>query len=88
MALTEEQAKLFAAALYEMRILLQTYRGTDVNVRLAERLAYALHNDALDVIEGSSTFDVMASRCRIEIAERIVGSEFLDGFRLLKQHHT
>lgn len=83
MALSEQQAKLMAAALYEIRVLLQGYKGSDVYVRLAERLAYALHNDALNVIEGDSTFDVTAARGRIEIAQKLVGERFSDGFGLL-----
>ena len=84
MALSDEQAKLFAAALYEIRLLLQTYRGDDVGVRLAERLAFALHNDALSVIEGCGEFDVSASRRRIEVAQQVAGGTYADGFDILK----
>ena len=80
----DEQAKLLAAALYEIRVLLQVYRGDDEAVRLAERLAYALHNDALSVLEGDASFDVAASRERIRIAEKLVGATYPDGFGVLK----
>jgi len=83
MDLSEERAKLLAAALYEMRLLLQVYDGNDENVRLAERLAYALHNDALNVIEGNADFDIAASRQRIALFQKIVGSPYPDGFGLL-----
>lgn len=84
MASNEERLKLFAAALYEMRVLLQTYDGDDTSVRLAERLAYALHNDALNVIEGDATFDVEASRRRVGIAQKVVGEPYLDHYGLLR----
>lgn len=84
MASNEERLKLFAAALYEMRVLLQTYDGDDTSVRLAERLAYALHNDALNVIEGDATFDVEASRRRVGIAQKFVGEPYLDHYGLLR----
>jgi hypothetical protein len=83
MTLSEERAKFLAAALYEMRVLLQVYRGDDEYVVLAERLAYALHNDALSVIEGNADFDVAASRQRIAIFQKIVGSPYPDNFGLL-----
>jgi hypothetical protein len=82
---TDELARFLAAALYEMRVLLQTYSGDDECVRLAERLAYAVHNDALSVIEGDGTFDVAASRHRIQMAEELVDATFPDGFGLLRE---
>jgi len=80
---TDERAKLLAAALYEMRMLLQVDNGDDENVRLASRLAYALHNDALSVIEGDGAFDVANARSRIERAQELAGATFGDGFGLL-----
>jgi len=83
-ALSDDQAKLLAAALYEIRFLLQTYSGDDVDVQLAERLAYALHNDAMSVIEGNTAFDISASRRRIEIAQQLTGGTYSDGFGILR----
>lgn len=88
MSVGDEQTRLLAAALYEIRLLLQTYRGDDENVRLAERLAYSLHNDALSVLEGKPSFDVAASRKRIEIAQNIAGGTYSDGFGILKSQHS
>lgn len=81
--MTDERAKLLAAALYEMRVLLQVNIGDDENVRLASRLAYALHNVALSVIEGDGTFDVTKAREGIEHAQKLAGATFGDGFGLL-----
>ena len=86
MPVGDEQAKLLAAALFEIRLLLQTYQGDDVYVRLAERLAYALHNDALSILEGDSVFDVELSRKRIGIAEGLAGGTYPDGFGVLKSN--
>lgn len=79
-----EQLKLMSAAIYEMRILLSTYIGDDPSIRLAERLAYALHNDALAVLEGDGTFNVANARERIAIAEELAGETLDDGFGVLK----
>lgn len=88
MVVSNEPARLIAAALYEIRNLLQTYTGDDVNVRLAERLAYVLHNDAISILEGNSAFDVVASRKRIEVAQQLAGGTYSDGFSILKPQPT
>lgn len=83
MALNDEQSKLLAAALCEIRILLQVYDGDDTYILLTERLAYALHNDALNVIEGDSTFDPSESRRRIEGARQVLNAHYPDVFGIL-----
>lgn len=80
-----EQLKLMSAAIYEMRILLSAYSGNDSCIRLAERLAYALHNDALAVLEGDGTFNVANARERIAIAEELAGETLVDGYGVLKR---
>jgi len=52
------EAKLLAAALYQLRIMLAPLAGpgADRDLQAAKRLAYALHNHALAVMEGK-TFD-------------------------------
>ena len=54
----EEQTRLLAAALCEIRVLLAGYLGSqcdsEVSIRQAAHLAYALHNEALAIIEGQS----------------------------------
>lgn len=60
MPTTQSQAKILAQGIYEISQLLSDYLGSqpegDPVVRRAARLAYALHNEALSVIEGG-TFD-------------------------------
>ena len=84
----DTQIKVIAKALYEIRILLSSYLGSansgDLPVREAAHLAYALHNDALAIIEGRG-FDTQAAIVRIkaikrilptsEIASRVLGPE-------------
>jgi hypothetical protein len=69
---------LLAAALYEVRLLLASYLGSantaELPVRVAAHLAYALHNDALAVLEGKP-FQVDAALARIKAVDRIVGKE-------------
>jgi len=61
MNIDSAEARLLANALYEIRVLLSPYIGSKVDapmeVRLAAHLAYALHNEALAITEGSS-FDM------------------------------
>jgi len=79
MALNDDKIRLLASALYEIRILLSDYLGShhdgDQNVREAAHLSYALHNDALAVLEGSE-FDLEAAKKRIQSISGIIsGSE-------------
>ncbi len=80
----DQQLELLAAAIYEIRELLPNYLGSendaDDSVRLAAHLAYALHNDALAILEGGGAFDVRAAKARIKQAEIVVGGEYADGF--------
>ncbi len=59
--MSDEQLKIMAAAVYEIRCLLSGHLGStcdsDPDVRLAAHLSYALHNQSLEVIEGDGTFD-------------------------------
>jgi hypothetical protein len=61
MSLDPQESILLARALYEIRLLLAPYLGSDCEadlpVREAAHLAYALHNEALAVVEGSG-FDL------------------------------
>lgn len=78
MSNTLKPEQLVAAALYEVRLLLAPYLGSDnsaeLPVRTAAHLAYALHNDALAVFNGES-FEVGAALARIEAVDRILGAE-------------
>jgi hypothetical protein len=83
--MNEIQTKLIALALYQLRIILSTV-GEDAphEVRLAWRLAYALHNDAWAIVEGKS-FDVEATLARIEHIDHVIsgneGRQIADQFR-------
>jgi hypothetical protein len=54
----QTETKLIASALYEIRLLLSSYIGTEVDapvdVRFAAHLAYALHNEALALVAGAN----------------------------------
>ncbi|WP_291519396.1 hypothetical protein [Acidovorax sp.] len=74
MAATE--AKVLAQAIYEIRMLLSHHLGSgvdaDLSVRLAAHLAYALHNEALAVIEGNG-FDVAEAVKRVANIDSFLG---------------
>ena len=80
--LTEE--KILAKAVCEIRLLLSGYLGSnldaDPSVRIAAHLAYALHNDALAVLEGNG-FSAEESLKRVAAVDPLlgveVGSEFV-----------
>jgi hypothetical protein len=59
---SEAHGKAVALALYQVRVLLSGYLGSqatgDISVRQAAHLAYALHNEALAILEGGS-FDAV-----------------------------
>ena len=77
------EAKLLAMALYQMRIILSAAVGPDADheLKVAERLAYALHNDAWAVIEGKA-FDCEAALARIAHIDQIIGGD--DGRQIVK----
>jgi hypothetical protein len=74
MAVTE--VKVLAQAIYEIRLLLSHHLGSeidaDLSVRIAAHLAYALHNDALAVIEGNG-FDVAEAVRRVAKIDSVLG---------------
>ncbi|MDO8331936.1 MAG: hypothetical protein Q7T36_15835 [Fluviicoccus sp.] len=76
------EVKLLAHALYQMRILLSGHLGSmcksPIEVRVAAHMAYALHNEALEIIEGRH-FDVGSALKKIEAIDNILGTE--DGTR-------
>ncbi len=77
-----------AAAIYEIRLLLAEYLGShseaDTAVRLAAHLAYALHNEALHILEGDKDFNLDDTLANIKTAEKIVGSKYADPFSALR----
>lgn len=78
------QAKVLAQAVYELRLLLASYLGSDCDapphLRQAAHLAYALHNQAEAVLAGQS-FDVEAALASIGAFDRFLGSNYRERFR-------
>lgn len=78
MSNSASQVKILAQALYEIRLLLPAYLGSenpgDIAVRRAAHLAYALHNEALAVIEGK-TFDPEAALAKVRAVDRMLGGD-------------
>ncbi len=71
----DEKIQLLAAALYEVRLLLGAYLGSnneaDESIREAAHLSYALHNEAEAVSRGGD-FDLDAAIRRVEAIEKIL----------------
>jgi hypothetical protein len=78
------QAKVLAQAIFEIRVLLSGYLGSEnegeLVVRQAAHLAYALHNQALAVLEGKS-FDVTESITGLAFADQVLGAGFTERFK-------
>ncbi|WP_199110981.1 hypothetical protein [Collimonas sp. PA-H2] len=78
------EEKLLAHALYHIRLLLSGFLGSQnqgsLEVRVAAHFAYALHNEALAVIDGKS-FDVSSALKNIEHIDQILNVE--DGKRFI-----
>lgn len=85
----DAETKLIANALYEIRLLLSSYLGSEndapPDVRFAAHLAYALHNEALALAAGTG-FDVKDALRKVAAIGGIVGSD--DGRRLVQAWAT
>jgi hypothetical protein len=70
-----QESILLAKALYEIRVLLSPYLGSDCEadlpVREAAHLAYALHNEALAVIE-SRDFDLQDATAKVAAIKNLL----------------
>lgn len=79
------EAKLIAHALYQVRLLLSGHLGSDcgspTEVRAAAHLAYALHNEALAVLDDVS-FDVDAALGKVKAMDGVLATD--DGSALAK----
>jgi hypothetical protein len=79
-----DQAKVLAQAIFEIRVLLAGYLGSEndgeLAVRQAAHLAYALHNQALAVLENKS-FDVTKSIGGLQFADQVLGAGFTERFK-------
>ena len=79
MSVTLDENKILAFAVYELRLLLAGHLGndaaTDPSVRAAAHLAYALHNQALAVLEGKR-FNASEAEAAIAAVDRLCGENF------------
>ena len=79
MMVTQEQ--LLAFAVYEIRLLLAGHLGSDSSselpIRAAAHLAYALHNEADAVLQGES-FDPQQALARLGAIDRMLATGFQD----------
>lgn len=77
------EVQLIANALSEIRSLLSSYLGSEngapLEVRLAAHIAYALHNEAVNLIEGKR-FDVNSALRKVAAIDNILPGN--DGSRL------
>ena len=84
-----DQTTLLAFAVYELRLLLAGQLGSDAagepSVRAAAHLAYALHNQALAVLEGRS-FDSVEAVKAIARVDELVGEKFVQRLSALAEH--
>jgi len=80
---SQSQAKILAQAIYEIRLLLSGYLGSeaegDMAVREAAHLAYALHNEALAVLDGKS-FSEKQAISKIGVVDAMFNESFLPRF--------
>lgn len=74
-----DETKILAFAVYELRLLLAGHLGSnptsDPALRVAAHLAYALHNQALAVLEGR-TFSTAEAEAAIASVDRLCGESF------------
>ena len=76
------EKRLFAAALYELRLLLSSYVNPDDRTALgsAAWIAYRLHNQALATLAGQP-FDVESALDGLQKLEPVLGKERMQQFR-------
>lgn len=85
-----DQTKILAFAVYQLRLLLANHLGSsttaaDPAVRAAAHLAYALHNQALSVLEGKP-FDTSEALEAIVGVDKLVGENFLQQLAEIAGH--
>lgn len=77
------QTQILAQGIYEIRLLLSHYLGSenvgDPSVQRAAHVAYALHNEAIAVIEGRS-FDCATAMEKIRAVDRMFHETFASRF--------
>jgi len=81
-----ESVKLLAAALYEIRCQLGNYLGSQVEIdpaiRLSAHLAYAVHNEAKQIIEGKDSLGIEKIKIMITASEKLVGCKYADHYKV------
>ena len=79
------QEQLLAFAIYEIRLLLAGHLGSestsDLPVRTAAHLAYALHNEADAVMQGQS-FNLERAIARLGAVDKMLGSDLKERFAM------
>jgi hypothetical protein len=75
MSIDNTEVRLIANALYEIRLLLNPYLGSENEaphgVRLAAHVAYALHNEAAALVKAGK-FDVAAALRKVAAIDNVV----------------
>ena len=84
----EANFKLLAQAVYELRLLLSHHIGPAEGIASAEvasaNLAYALHNEALAIVENRpNDFNIDKAIEKIKKAEKISGGKYSGEFQAL-----
>lgn len=78
-----DQLKVMALAIYEIRLLLSSYLGSgntgDPVVRRAAHLAYALHNEAASIIE-DSTFEIEMAITKLKSVDQMFKESYAPRF--------
>lgn len=78
MPMQSAEVKLLAYSLYQIKILLGAHLGSQntspPELRVAAHLAYALHNEALAIMEDRS-FDLKEALAKLDAIDGIVGTK-------------
>lgn len=86
MTTIDMQTKILARTLYEIRVLLANYLGStaegDPAVRYAAHLAYALHNQALELLDNKS-FNVNEAINQITVVDKMFSERLNETLRKL-----
>ena len=89
MAITQEQVLAFAV--YEIRLLLAHHLGSgdasDLAVKAAAHLAYALHNQADAILQGD-TFDPQQAAESLSAVDRMLATNFKTRLSQAISHET
>jgi hypothetical protein len=85
---SEINCKILAQAIFDIRLLLSGYLGSnavvdaDESVRLAAHMAYALHNEAFSILNGQE-FDNLQAVEKIKVVDQIFSENISDKYMAL-----